>query len=120
MTLQDIATQLVEGCRTGAETENLSKLYAQDAVSVEATDYGTGRETHGLEGIRGKHAWWEQTFETLEQVVSDPFLHGEDRFAVTFDVKAKNKEDGSIMPVKEVAVYHVADGKIVREEFFGL
>ena len=30
-----------------------------DAVSVEATDMGGGRETHGLAGIHGKHDWWD-------------------------------------------------------------
>jgi ketosteroid isomerase-like protein len=27
---------------------------------------------------------------------------------------------GQRMPMREVAVYHVADGRIVREEFFGM
>ena len=50
--------------------------------------------------------------------VSDPMLHGEDRFAVIFEVQGKEKATGTKFDVKEVAVYHVADGKIVREEFF--
>jgi hypothetical protein len=52
MTLREIADALVEGCRTGKEAENLDKLYAEDAVSVEAADMGQGRETAGLDGIR--------------------------------------------------------------------
>ena len=46
-------------------------------------------------------------------------LHGDDRFAVIFDVAAREKASGKEMVMKEVAIYHVADGKIVREEFFG-
>ena len=118
MTLNEIANALVDGCRTGKEAENLEKLYAADAVSVESVDYGQGREAHGLDALRGKHAWWDSAFEVLEAKVSDPFTHGDDRFAVTFEVKTKSKENGEVSDMSEVAVYHVADGKIVREEFF--
>ncbi|MEL6452734.1 MAG: nuclear transport factor 2 family protein [Pseudomonadota bacterium] len=118
MTLNEIAAQLVEGCKTGQESANLDALYAPDAVSVEAMDHGQGRETHGLDGIRGKHAWWDSAFEVMEADVSGPFPHGEDRFALTFAVKAKDKATGEVTDMNEVAVYHVAGGKIVREEFF--
>ena len=50
--------------------------------------------------------------------VSDPMLHGEDRFAVIFEVSGHEKESGTAFDMKEVAIYHVAGGKIVREEFF--
>jgi len=120
MTLKDIADALVEGCKTGKEAENLDKLYHPDAVSVEAADYtGQGRETAGLDGIKGKHAWWDSAFEMHSADLEGPFLHGDDRFAVIFEVDATEKASGQRMPMREVAVYHVADGKIVREEFFG-
>ncbi|MEX0368993.1 MAG: SnoaL-like domain-containing protein [Tateyamaria sp.] len=118
MSLIDVANELVAGCREGRENENLDKLYAADAISVEAMDMGQGRETNGLDGIKGKHAWWDSTFEVLEANVSDPMPHGNDKFAVTFAVKAKNKETGEVSDMNEIAVYHVADDKIVREEFF--
>lgn len=118
MSAKEIGEQLVKGCREGRETENLGKLYAEDAVSVEAQDQGGGREVRGLDGIRGKHEWWSQTFDVEEQNVEGPFPHGEDRFAVIFEITARNKETGESIPMKEVAVYHVADGRIAREEFF--
>lgn len=119
MTLNEIANELVAGCREGREAENLGKLYAPDAVSVEAAEMpGMGREAQGLEAIRGKHEWWESSFEVLDGNVGGPFPHGDDRFAVHFSMKAKNKETGDITDMEEVAVYHVAGGKIVREEFF--
>lgn len=119
MDLKSIADELVAGCREGREVENLDKLYSQDAVSVEAIDMsGNGRQTVGLDGIRGKHAWWDATFETLEAKVSDPMLHGEDRFGITFDVRTRNKETGAEDQMNEIAIYHVAGGQIVREEFF--
>ncbi|MCC1493441.1 nuclear transport factor 2 family protein [Cognatishimia sp. F0-27] len=118
MDLKEIAQALVEGCRAGTELDNLGRLYAEDAVSVEAMDQGGGRETKGLEGIRGKHAWFDSAFEIHDSSVEGPFLHGDDRFAVIFDVDASEKATGERMPMREVGIYHVADGKIVREEFF--
>ena len=119
MALMDIANELVAGCRENRTMENLDKLYAADAVSVEAMGMGgQSPETHGLEGIRGKHEWWDNAFEVLGGSVSDPFPHGEDKFAVIFEMQTKNKETGEVSDMKEVAVYSVAEGKIVREEFF--
>jgi ketosteroid isomerase-like protein len=119
MELKDIAAELVAGCREGREVENLDRLYAANAVSVEGADHGNGRETKGLDGIKGKHAWWDSAMEVTRQEVSDPKIHGDDRFVVIFDVAAREKESGKEMAMNEVAVYHVANGKIVREEFFG-
>ncbi len=119
MNLKEIAQELVAGCREDRAKENLAKLYAPDAVSVEAMDMeGMGRETRGVDAIRGKHDWWEGAHEVSGASVSDPFMHGEDRFAVIFEVQGKVKESGETFDMREVGVYHVADGKIVREEFF--
>lgn len=118
MSLKDIANELVAGCRAGTAHENLEKLYAADAVSVESVDNGMGREAHGIDAIKGKHDWWDANFEVLGGSVSDPFPHGDDRFAVVFEMQAKSKESGDVSDMKEVAVYHVKGDKIVREEFF--
>ncbi|WP_226688364.1 nuclear transport factor 2 family protein [Ruegeria arenilitoris] len=119
MNLKEIADELVAGCREDRAKENLNKLYAPDAVSVEAQVMeGMGRETHGVEGIRGKHEWWEGAHEVSGASVSEPYLHGDDRFAVIFEVQGKVKESGETFDMKEVGIYHVANGKIVREEFF--
>ena len=119
MTLQDIANALVAGCRENRAAENLETLYAADAASVEAADFsGNGREVRGLEAIRGKHAWWDSNFEVLGASVSDPMPHGDDRFAVIFEMQTKNRSSGEVEDMKEVGVYTVADGKIAREEFF--
>ena len=110
---------MVAGCREGREVENLDTLYAQDAVSVEAADMnGMGRETTGLDGIKAKHAWWDSEMEMTGGAISDPMLHGDDRFAVLFEVQGREKASGNSFDMKEIAVYHVADGKITREEFF--
>lgn len=118
MTLNEIANELVAGCREGRSSANLDTLYAPDATSVEALDNGNGRSVTGVDAIRGKHDWWEANFEVLSGSISDPMPHGEDRFAVVFEMQAKNKQNGEVTDMKEVALYHVDGGKIVREEFF--
>ena len=119
MNLKEIADELVAGCREDRAKENLEKLYAVDAVSVEAHDFeDMGRETQGRDAIRSKHEWWEGAHEVSGATVSNPFIHGEDRFAVIFEVQGKVKDSGESFDMREVGIYHVADGKIVREEFF--
>jgi ketosteroid isomerase-like protein len=117
MTLSEIANELVAGCREHREVENLHKLYSPDAVSVEAADMGNGRESHGIDAILGKHAWWDANAEVHDGSVEGPFLHGDDRFAVIFKLDVTMTGQGR-SKMEEVAIYHVAGGKIVREEFF--
>jgi len=120
MTLQDIATALVDGCRTGTETANLDRLYASNAVSVEPLDHGNGREAHGLGAIHAKHDWWDANFDTHATTVQGPFLHGDDRFGVIFSADASDRQTGQRMQFTELAIYHVTDGLITREEFFAM
>ena len=72
MRLKEIADELVAGCREDRTRANLDRLYAADAVSVEPSDMGGGRETVGLEGIHGKHDWWEANFEVPALAVEGP------------------------------------------------
>lgn len=118
MSIKDIAEDLVAGCRNNTARANLDKLYAADAVSVEAADMGNGREAAGLEAIKAKHDWWESSMEVVEGDVAGPMLHGDDRFAVIFRMTAREKATGKTSEMEEVGIYHVKDGKIVREEFF--
>ncbi len=121
MTLEEIARELVAGCREGRERENLDRLYAEDAVSVEAdAPPGGGRETRGRAGIHGKHEWWDANFAVREARVEGPFIHPGERFAVVFAIDAEEKATGRRSAMTEVALYHVRDGRIVREEFFAL
>jgi len=118
MTLSEIANELVAGCREGRAKANLDRLYADDAVSVEAADMGGGRETLGLAGIHGKHEWWERTMVVHSGSVEGPFLHGDTAFAVIFEMDAESRETGERTQMREIAVYHVENDRIVREEFF--
>ncbi|MDP5215755.1 nuclear transport factor 2 family protein [Ruegeria sp. 2205SS24-7] len=119
MTLQEIAEELVSGCRRNSCESNLETLYAPGAVSVDAADaWGFGRTLRGLDAIRSKHEWRARATEVAAGSVMGPFLHGDDRFAVVYEARGKRKDTGESFDRREVAIYHVAEGKIVREEFF--
>lgn len=115
------AARLVQNCREGNSLQGLDAYYDADVVSAEAFPMpgAASNEQQGIAALKGKHDWWNSNFEVHSQTVEGPFLHGEDRFSVIFDIDVTAKEDGKRMQMKEVAVYHCnPEGKIVREEFF--
>ena len=119
--MKKTAEKLVKYCREKKTEKGLKELYDPAAISVEATPMpGSGSaETAGLEAIKGKHAWWNSTFEVTKEVVEGPYMHGQDRFGVIFEFDATNKQSGERMQIKELAIYTTNDkGKIVREEFY--
>lgn len=119
MTLEQIAQQLVANCREGREREGLSELYDPNCESIEASDPPEGsRISKGVEAIEGKHTWWAANFELHGAEVDGPYLHAPDRFAVIFSMDVTDKSSGQRWKGREVGLYSVADGKIVREEFF--
>lgn len=117
--LMTIGSRLVELCNAGQDSECLNELYASEAVSVEAAPMPgqDSAEVRGLDGIRGKHEWWNGAHEVHETKAEGPFVHGDDRFHVIFSMDVTEKESGNRMQMQEVASYYVKDGKIVREEF---
>lgn len=118
MELQDIAKALVDGCRDGTETANLDRLYAPHAVSIEPFSPDGNRVTEGLDGIKGKHAWWKENFTVHSAKVEGPFPNGDDQFAVIFSMDAEEKASGNRHEMTEVGVYTVEGGQIVKEQFF--
>ena len=120
MALKDVADALVAHCKAGTEARALEELYSEHAESVEAFPGPGGMSpiSKGREAIKGKHEWWNGAFEVHEAKVDGPHLHGEDRFAVIFEIDTTDRESGQRSQMKEVAVYTVDDDKIVKEEFF--
>ena len=118
MDVKEIGAALVAGCNAGQAKANLRVLYADDAVSVESADMGNGTTVTGIAAIEGKHDWFDNMHEIHAATAVGPFAHGDDRFGVIFEADVTNKESGQRFQMKELAVYHVAGGKITREEFF--
>ncbi len=113
-----IGQKLVSLVKEGKAVAAVQELYADDIVSVEATDGGMGREQTGKQAVLGKNKWWEENHEVHKAGVEGPFPHGEDRFAVIYDYEVTFKPEKRRQTMQEVGVYTVANGKVVREEFF--
>lgn len=118
MNAQELGQLMVELNRANDTRKLLDEHYADDAVSIEAMDMGRGREAVGLAAIVEKHQWWEESMIMHSMEVEGPFPHGEDRFAIIYESDIEVKGLGMRRKVREVAIYDMKDGKIVREEFF--
>jgi len=118
--LQEIANELCSGCREGRERQNLDKLYAENAVSIEAAAMPgmESVETHGVKAIHGKHEWWENANEVHSQKIEGPFFHGDNKFSAIFELDVTDKQSNQRMQMREIALYTVENGKISRVEFF--
>ena len=120
MSAKEIGQKLVAFCREGKNLESVNTLYAKDVESVEAAPPPSGgdRTTKGIEAVRGKNQWWAENHEIHEAHVEGPWPHGADRFVVRFAYDVTNKPSGRRMKMDEIGVFTVADGKVVKEEYF--
>ena len=118
MNTLEIGKQLAELCRQGRNLDALNTLFADDLVSVEAgVPAGMSREAKGLAAVKAKSAWWLENHEIHSAAVTGPWPH-DDKFILGFQYDITNKPSGQRMKMDEMALYCVANGKIVREEFF--
>ena len=122
MSVIEIGKQLVELCNAGKGLEAVDTLYDEKIVSIE----GQGSEeisavTEGIQAVRGKSVWWFDNHEVHASSAAGPFCgHRDDQFVVKFDMDITNKPSGERTQLSEVALYTVADGKVIQEEFLYL
>jgi len=118
MTTHEIANTLTKLCSAGKFDEAMNKLYSNNIVSMEAgAPPGESREAKGIDAVRKKAEWWVANHEVHSAKVEGPLVAGA-HFAVTFKLDVTFKPQNKRFTMEEVAVYKVADGKIVYEEFF--
>jgi len=118
MTTQEVANTLVKLCSEGKFDQAAEQLYSPEIVSVEPTaPPGGSREAKGIAEVKAKGEWWNSNHEMHGVSVTGPLVAGS-QFAVTFKIVATFKPESRRFQMEEVGVYKVADGKIVREEFF--
>lgn len=118
MTTQEVADKLVRMCSQGQFAEAVNELYSDDIVSMEAgAPPGQSRESKGLAAVKAKGEWWVANHEVHSSKVEGPLVAGS-HFAVTFKLDVTFKPQSRRFTMEEVAVYKVAGGKIVYEEFF--
>ena len=118
MTTHEVADTLVKFCSEGKFHEAMIALYSDDIVSMEAgAPPGGSREAKGLAAALAKGEWWTANHEVHSAVVEGPLVAGS-HFSVVFKMDVTFKPDSRRFTMEEVAVYKVAGGKIVYEEFF--
>jgi hypothetical protein len=71
----------------------------------------------GREAIQAKRDWWAEAMEVHSFDLEGPFVHN-NQFAVVFDIDCTDKASGQRWKSKEVGLYEVFEGKIVKESFF--
>lgn len=116
MTINEIASKIVELNREHKYQEIYENYYSSDIVSVESMD-GPMKEVQGMEKIMEKMKWWESNNEVHSMEVSEPLV-SDTHFAVTYKMDVTDKSSGFRNASTELAVYEVKDGKVVREEFY--
>ena len=120
MTLKEIGERLVDLVKQGKNLDAIYELYGKDIASIEAAAPPAGGErvSKGVDAVEGKNKWWIENHEVHDSSVKGPYPHGEDRFALIYSYDVTFKANGQRFNMEEVAVYTVAEGKIVKEEFF--
>lgn len=122
MSALEVGKKLVALCKEDKGMEAVDTLYSERIVSIEGQEgEGMPARMEGIEAIRGKNNWWYDNHEVHSMVPTGPFCgHREDQFVVKFDLDVTFKPSGERSQMSEVALYTVADGKVVQEEFLYL
>jgi ketosteroid isomerase-like protein len=119
-TTEEVGTKLVDYCQKGEWMKAIDDLYAKDIVSVEAREMeNMPAEMRGIDQVRGKTEWFENSFDVHSAKVAGPFV-ARDTFVVQFDIDVTEKASKKRMQMSEVGIYTVKDGKVAREEFLPL
>jgi hypothetical protein len=119
MSIQEIASRLVDLSRKGDFNQAQNELYADDVIVIEpyAIPSVFDKETKGMQAIHEKDKRWEQLVEEMHGLeVSDPLM-AEKSFAVRMMMDLTLKGQGRVV-YDEICVYQVKDGKIASAQFF--
>lgn len=120
-TVKGIADGLIELCLNGRFLDAVDRYYSPHIVSVEAVDFGLGKEQRGVDAIRSKNIWWGENHEVHDIKIEGPFLgsdHLANKFAIRFALDITPKSSGKRFTFVEVALYTVENDKVTHEEFF--
>jgi len=118
MTTQEVANKLVEYCKTGQWDKAQEELYHDDAVSIEmegAKDFPY--KVQGRAAIKEKGDLWGSMVEEFHGVEIDGPIVAGDHFSCTMNMDVTMK-GAPRMKNEEIALFKVANGKIVSEQFF--
>ena len=120
MTTQETAARYQELASQRKFIEIQDDLYHEDVVCQEpekAASMGMPVFTNGREAVKAKGITRRAAIETVHSYTcSEPIVAGE-FFSVVLkqDVTFKGKPR---MAIEEIGIFHVKDGKVVKEQFF--
>ncbi|MBT8185362.1 MAG: nuclear transport factor 2 family protein [Eudoraea sp.] len=114
---EEIANNLVEWCNKGEWMRVYQEYYSPEIVSIETEDKSEMAHLEGMDAVMKKGEWWQDTFEVHSSTASEPVV-ADNWFSVKFEMDTTHKPSGQRSKSSELGVYKVADGKIVREQFF--
>jgi ketosteroid isomerase-like protein len=118
--LVELGRDFVQAMQDRRGIAHVAELYAVNAESVEAV-VPPGRDVRIAKGqgaIQAKREDWAAAHDIHKLDADGPYVHPPNRFSVRFEVEVTQKATGRQMTLREIAVYTVEEGKIVREEFF--
>jgi limonene-1,2-epoxide hydrolase len=115
MNTQEVANKLVQYCREGKNIDAINELYDDNIVSREAEK--SIPETVGKANVRAKTQQWYDSVEEIHSGEISDAVVADNHFAVTMKMDVTYKKSGRL-PMSEVAVFEVKNGKIVAEQFF--
>lgn len=110
----------VQAMRDRRGVAHVDEIYAENAESIEAV-VPPGRELRIAKGrgaIKAKREDWSASHDIHTLDADGPYVHPPNRFGVRFEAEVTQKATGRQMILREIAIYTVEEGKIVREEFF--
>lgn len=118
MNALELGRKLVAMTNAGQGEEFSDAFSSADIVSVEGDDAeGMPATLEGLEAVKGKAAWWFDNHEVHSVKAEGPYQGlRKDQFVVRFQMDVTPK-GGERWQMDELAVYTVANSKVVREEF---
>jgi len=116
MNTQEVANKLVQYCRAGKNVDAINELYDENIVSKEPEGAPRALITGKANVLAKTHGWLEMVEEIHSGKISDPLV-ASNHFTVTMEMDVTYKEHGR-MPMHEICVFEVKNGKIVGEQFF--
>ncbi|HVS92558.1 MAG TPA: SnoaL-like domain-containing protein [Mucilaginibacter sp.] len=114
-TVPQIAARLVELCRKKKFVEAYQELYGEEAESIDPL-YANQPLSKGLINLIEREKQFLGKAQINNITVSEPMISGS-YFAITIGMEFIHEDRGYIN-TGELCVYHVKDGKIVRQHFF--
>lgn len=120
MTTQEVADRYMELEKAGNSMAIQDELYSSDVVSIEpehAAAMGMATLSTGLDAIKAKAKAFNESIEEMHSgYCSEPVVIG-NFFSVAMGMDVTMKGAGR-MPMDEIVVFEVKDGKIIKEQFF--